>query len=565
MKKKIILSTILSFGLCSILPLTNVLSPALAESTDGYVEVEKNVQIDGKFSAVTNSPWVNDTKLIFNFDSVSINKAYIVFDYDVTLSNDNPELVTRIGINDAYFQGHDGTYYHGSNYDVMKNWGDWFFLPVGRNKVYFPVTDFCSSVASMNNWGLYFDTFYEKRSGSSIDIYGLYLVDSYDDELENNIILPEDYIAEETKITKLGIDLTIFPTENADQILGAYLYGDYVNSLRMHVKNGREGGIPVSQPDDYGYLSISLNEAFDVSSDEGFAFSIFACSGYTYFRIVLEDDEGYFYMPVFNGGPKDSAGSYPMINYGTIGSILHFYGALYLDDQDFGTVYIPYKSFVGLNYMFEESQPLSPHPIQKIKTIHVGMDMNYGLGRNLVINEFATCDVETESITSMLQMSKMSETEWNRNKVLLSTNITIHGLDAYANNYVVSVVDKYHVPGAKEEVDISELQHAVNLAKTFEKEDYTEQSWSNLMTKLENAENLLQYSSLYEQSDIENATSELLVAIRQLKPIAEVEANNDVNPLIIIIISISSVILLSGAVIGIVFVIKKKRGKKYEK
>lgn len=518
MKKIALFSTIFAVIFCAINISSN--EPVkLNASEDGYVELIENAEAESCFSIVTNSPWVSDTKFLISFDDTQINKNYLALEYEVTLSKDNPELVARIGVNGTFFTGHDNEMFHGSEVDVMKNYGEWFFLPPGRNRLYFPVELFLNEIEQINQFGLFFDTGFDSRSGSSLNIYGLYLLDDYEEEPANSIFTPSDYSTDDERINYVGLNYDIQIIPGGKSISAAWLNGDYIGSLRMHVKGKNEGGKVVDEPDDFGFLSITLNETVDVSNDEGFAFSVFAFEGETYFRIVLEDEEGHFYIPVLYGGNMDNPGSYPFISDGLVVSILHFYGALYMKHKDNGTAYIPYDKFVGLNYMFGEEVAVSSSRISSIKKIHIGMDMKYGLGRELVINQFGTCDAETESVTSILQMCDMSDTEWDRLHFFQSHNLAINGLDEHKSNYVISAVDENHIPGAKEIVDTAELEKAIALAKTLKQEDYTKESWANMLIKLENAENILQFSVLYEQSDCEQATSDLLIAIRKLVPV----------------------------------------------
>lgn len=506
----------------------------LADGEDGYIVKNESTAVEDCFEVVTNSPWVSGAKWEISFTEITVNKAYIVLDYDVTLSLNNPELVTRLGLNGSYFTGHDGENFHGSNINIMKNWGDWFFLNPGRNQVYFPTEYFCSSITSANKFGLYFDTGFANRSGSSLNIYGLYQADTFDEELTTNYITPKSYQDHEDLITTVGANSRLSIDKVLDTVAGAWLYGDYVGALKMHVKSGGEGGQTIDNPNDYGYISLTLDTPVDVSGDEGFAFSAFAIDGETYFRIALEDSNGHIYMPALVGSPKEDAGTYPMIEDAIPVSILHFYGALYLDDKQSGTSYIPYEKFATTDYFLGASKAMSSSRIANIVKIHIGMDMLWGLGRNLVVNEFGTCDVDTMTVKSISQFSKLSETEWNRTNFSQSTKIAVNGAQIHKDNYVITAITEEQVPGAKAPVDPAELERAIQLAKSLNEKDYTAVTWAVLKTKLENAENLVQYSELYEQKDFDDATKALMKAIRGLQldenASAEQPAENSEEP-----------------------------------
>ncbi len=516
MRKQLFFLTTILTTLTVALTINNRIA-AFAEGEAGYIEKSDSKMAEDCFEIVTNSPWVSGTKWEISFSSQAINKAYLVFDFDVTLSKNNPELVSRLGLNGNYFTGHDGENFHGSSGSIMKNYGDWFFLTPGRNQLYLPTNIFCTSITSMDKFGLYFDTGFANRSGSSLNIYGLYLADTFDEELMTNYITPKNYQEHEDLITKVGVTSNISVDKVVGSIKGAFLYGDYINSLLMHVKFSSEGGKTTEQPDDYGYITVDLGRTVDISSDEGFAFSTYALEGETYFRIVLEDNNHHFYMPAFNGGAKEDAGSYPMINDSILMGILHFYGALFLEEKQSGTVYIPYDKFVGIDYMFGQTQTISSERIANISKIHIGMDMKYGLGRNLVINEFATCNNASNSITSLIRLADLSETEWNRDNYSQSTKISCNNSSKHQGNFVLSALPENRVPGTKDPISIDELNNVIALARTLNEKDYTSVSWATLKTKLENAENIAQYSELYEQTDINEAVKGLLKAIRGLK------------------------------------------------
>lgn len=581
MKKHALFSIVFASILCSNMPLNKQAIVAKADSQDGYVEINDDVDVESRFSVVTHSPWATDTKLLISFTETEVGESeYLVLDYDTTLSKNNPELVARLGVNGNYFKGHDNEFFHGSTKNVMKNYGDWFFLPPGRNQLFLPVETFLldssnQKLENINEFDIFFDTGFENRSGSSIDIYGLYFANSFEETLSNNMIEASTYDADDTRITKIGINLDIISDQNAGEIQGAWLNGDYVGALQMHVKGNDEGGTRIAAPEDeYGFITITLNESIDISNDEGFAFSVFAPDGETYFKIILEDNNGYYYMPIFSGSNKDGAGHYPMMTDGIVLSILHFFGALYMDNKENGTAYIPYDKFEGVDHMFGEDIPLPTTPIDNIKKIHIGMDMNYGLGRNLVINEFGTCDVETASINSILQLSEMSETEWNRERFAQSENITINGSDKHRNNLVITAIDEEHIPGAKEIVNTAELENAIDLAHSLNKSDYTVKSWNYFLEKLDDAENILQYSMLYEQSDCDKATTDLLIAIRKLEP--NTTTNNNSRALIIVASSVGGgLVLIFGGLIIAGFIVggsafalftgkRKNGGKKHE-
>ena len=464
-KKFILLTTVLTaFSLAISTKATRV---AFADDDAGYIVRNESVLAEDCFEITTNSPWVANAKWELSFAETAINKAYVVLDYDVTLSLNNPELVARLGINGTYFTGHDGENFHGSRNNIMKNWGDWFFLTPGRNQVYFPTDIFCSSVENMNKFGLYFDTGFDARAGSSINVYGLYLADTFDDALTTNYIAPKNYQDHTDLIETVGVRLELSVDKLMGEIAGAWLYGDYVGALKMHAKTASEGGHTVEQPDDFGYLTITLDQPVDVSEDDGFAFSVYGVEGETYFRIILEDDQGYFYQPAMVGGSKDSAGSYPMISDSIVASILHFYGCFYLNDKETGTAFFPYSALGGVNYMFGENRAINSDPISNIAKIHVGMDMLYGLGRNLVINEFGTCKASTDSVKSLVQLSKLSDTEWDRNNLANSTKLSINGSNTHKGNFAINAITENEVPGAKVAVDTTSIKNTVALAKTL--------------------------------------------------------------------------------------------------
>ena len=494
-----------------------------ADTKDGYVMCGEGTAKEDYFKIITNSPWEDGAKWeISLLSSQPIDKSYIVIDFDVTSSLNNPELVARLGLNGTYFTGigTDGQYYHGSTGNVMKNWGDWFFLPPGRNQVYLPVSVFASSVSNIEKFSIFFDTGFDNRSGSSINIYGLYQANTYEEELTTNYILPSNYGTHPEKITTVGVTATTEIHDVAKEIQGAYLFGDYVGALNIHVKSSAEGGKVIDKEnanDDYGYLTIALNEAVDITNDEGLAFSVYALKGLTFFRISLEDEDGHFFAPALFGGKQSDAQTFPMICDSVLMTITHFYAAIFMEEKDNGTVYIPYDSFEGQSRMFEQDHPVQATRITNIKKIHIGLDMQYGLGRNLVVNEFGTCDAETETVKSLVQLSKLNETEWNRDNFNSSTRVSVNNSEAHKNNFIFRAISESEIPGAKEPIDITSLNRAIELAKSLNKEDYTSETWEVLEVKLENAENFATYSDLYEQDDINDATSDLLMAIRKLE------------------------------------------------
>ena len=542
-----------------------------ADVKDGYVVCGESVTTEDYFKIITNSPWETGAKWeISLLASQPLNKSYIVIDYDVTSSLNNPELVARLGLNGTYFTGidTDGQYYHGSNFDVMKNWGDWFFLPPGRNQLYLSVSVFASSVSNMNSFSIFFDTGFDNRSGSSINIYGLYQANTYEEELTTNYIAPSEFQTHPEKITTVGVTASTQISEEGKEIQGAYLFGDYLGALNIHVKSSAEGGKVIDnelQPDDdYGYLTISLNEAVDVSGDEGFAFSVYALKGLTFFRLSLEDEDGHFFGPTLFGGKQDDAQTFPMICDSVLTTITHFYAAIFMAEKDNGTVYIPYDSFEGQPHMLEQDRPVQMTRITNIKKIHIGLDMQYGLGRNLVVNEFGTCDAETESVKSLVQLSKLSDAEWNRENFNSSTRVSVQNSDTLKNNFVFRAIDEYEVPGAKPLINVTDLNRAIQLAKSLNKEDYTKDSWEYFELKLENAENISLYSEFYEQQDIDDATSELLLAIRKL--VQDFGSKKQgLKPVYIILIAVGGgVLLLGGATAITLIAIEKKRGHKNE-
>ena len=574
MMKKIFVFLTALLGVASLsLALHSKSERVFADTQDGYVVCgETTEEKEEYFKIVTNSPWETGAKWeISLLTPQTLNKSYIVIDFEVTKSLNNPELVARLGLNGTYFNAPntDDHYYHGSHGDIMKNWGDWFFLTPGRNQLYLSVETFASSIVNMESFSIFFDTGFDNRSGSSINIYGLYQANAFDEELTTNYIVPNTYKTHPEAITKVGVTASTI-TNGGKEIRGAYLFGDYVGALNIHVKSSTEGGTKMDKDNagegnDYGYLTISLNNAVDITDDEGFAFSVYALKGVTFFRITLEDEEGHFFAPALYGGEQGDAKTFPMISDSVLMTITHFYAAIFMEEKDNGTVYIPYDCFEGQQHMFEEDHLVQTTRITNIKRIHVGLDMWYGLGRNLVVNEFGTCDLETESVKSLVQLSKLSNAEWNRDNFNSSTRLSVNNSDAHKNNFTFRAINENEIPGAKELIDIDSLNRTIKLAKSLNKNDYTQDSWENLAIKLENAENIATYSELYEQKDIDDATNDLLMAIRKLE-LNTTNKKQGLKPVYIVLIAVGGGVLLLGGAAAITIVsIKKKRGHNNEK
>jgi len=238
-------------------------------------------------------------------------------------------------------------------------------------------------------------------------------------------------------------------------------------------------------------------------------------------------------------------------------SIMCFYNAFYLDEKTGGTVYVPYEDFVPVDYFQESDREAGPSTFSSIKKIHIGLDMLYGLRRYVMFSEFASVSIANNVINSFTRFSTLSATEWNRDSYLFSTVIKCQENELRKGNFVITEAGEEDQPGAITPIDLTQLNSAIGLSNTLDKSRYTKDSWNKLNKALITANNILEYSFLYSQVDIDNATIAVMYAIRTLE---FREPTNNIS--LFIILGSVAIVLVAGGIVATAVVIKKKKGAK---
>lgn len=524
-------------------------------------EVEYGVNIS------TISPWVSNANVEISFPSSSLDsKSFLALDVDVLESKNNPEFIMRLGANGVTFGNPDNVTIPGSPTSIQKMWGNWFFFPLGRTTIFISIASYLSSLSSISSFGFYFDTGVSGRSGKMI-IRGLYLTSEqgvHEDDMD--IMQLGDLTTDaatnainDSRYTSLGVDSSkVGGNEETWTIDGVALHSSFEDSLKIHVKATSEGGQASEAPDDYGFLTIDYTDhPINIAGDDGFAFSVYAPKKETYFRIYVEDTDGHFYQPNVDGTSSSESIMYPMIYNEIPSSIMCFYNAFYLDEKTGGTVYVPYEDFVPVDYFQESNRETGPSTFSNIKKIHIGLDMLYGLRRYVMFSEFASVNIANDTINAFTRFSTLSTTEWNRDSYLLSAVIKCQENELRKGNFVITEAGEEDQPGAITPIDLIQLNSAIGLSNNLDRSRYTKDSWNKLDKALITANNIIEYSFLYSQVDIDNATVAVLYAIRTLE---FKEPTNNIS--LLIILGSVAIALVAGGIITTTIVIKKKKGAK---
>ncbi|HNX16631.1 MAG TPA: hypothetical protein PKO28_04700 [Bacilli bacterium] len=562
-----------AFGALVLLSLSsfgNNFTPANAEDSDSNHFVNRTQttnEVECGVNVSTISPWVSNANVEISFPSSSLaSKSYLALDIDVLESKNNPELIMRLGANGVTFGSPDNVTIPGSPTSIQKMWGDWFFFPVGRTTIFISIANYMPSLSDISSFGFYFDTGVSGRSGKMI-IRGLYLTSGQEvHEDDTDIMQLSDLTADvatsainDSRYTSLGVDSSkVGGSEGTWNIDGVALHSSFENSLKIHVKATSEGGQASEAPNDYGFLTLDYTDhPIDISGDDGFAFSVYAPKKETYFRIYVEDTDGHFYQPDVNGVSTSQSIMYPMIYNELPSSIMCFYNAFYLDEKTGGTVYVPYEDFIPVTYFQESDRESGPSTFSSIKKIHIGLDMLYGLRRYVMFSEFASVSIADNTINAFTRFSDLSASEWNRDSYLFSTVVKCQENDLRKGNFVIAEAEEEDQPGAITPIDLTQLNSAIGLSKTLDKSKYTKDSWNKLSKALITANNILEYSFLYSQVDIDNATIAVMYAIRTLE---FKEPTNNLS--LYIILGSIALALIVGGIITTAVVVKKKKGAK---
>ncbi len=161
-----------------------------------FDEVEENLVVKALYefestkvlAITTESPWVSEAKTEVDLIETAVDKAFLAIDIEVIQSINSPEVVLHFGVNGSQFTGADGVLIPGNPINVVKQWGNWFFLPEGRTTLYIDVNEYLNDVEVLNFLGLYFDTGVSGR-GAVINLWGVYLVDEINALGEENLLV----------------------------------------------------------------------------------------------------------------------------------------------------------------------------------------------------------------------------------------------------------------------------------------------------------------------------------------------------------------------------------------
>jgi len=532
----------------------------------------------GSVDILTATPWVSDAKFEVALDAVAVeSKAYFVVDFEVIQSVNNPEAVMKLGVNGTTFAGPDGVSIHGNPTSVQKQWGNWFFVPVGKTALYLSTADYLSGVTSLTSFGFYFDTGVAGRQ-VEVKLNGLYLSNTIDVEEGDNFFngaalsADESNVVTDSKVTAVGITAT--------KVVAHGYYYDFdavemtnplVNSLKLHVKSAAEGFAACAQPDDYGYVTIDVSSAaVTATKTTGLSFQAFAPNGETYFHVYLENTTGNIFAPIVSGGGIETATPFKFGDDGIASTMKAFYNAFYLGDKAIGTAYIPYTAFDPLTH-FEGKTIAAGTEIGTLSKIHIGMDMVYGAGRNLIMGAFANVDGEANTITDIFDFTKLSAAEWDVTDITKGTKLTSTDDAAHLANFVIGKTLESDLPGYVAPLNLSVLDKTIADAEALKESDYTAASWKNLSNKLSFAKNIKEHSDLYQQADVDAAASDLRIAINALVKVTSVSSSSTasstssntagnpsgLNPGAVAGIVIGGVTVIGGLVALIVFLVKR--------
>ncbi len=544
--------------------IVNVYAASSDSNSDFINRREVSTSGDSNIEIQTISPWVSGAKVEIELDDVDIDKAYLVIDIEVVESINNTEAVMHFGVNETVIEGPDDVSIHGNPTNVQKMWGNWFFVPQGRTALYISVDDYLTDTNTLNKFGIYFDTGVSGRS-VKMNVWGLYLSNELDQiETENLITLnginfdETTHIVDDSSIIAVGTTVKFYNNnESKWEFDAAEIHDDWENALKIHVKSESEGGIATHDPDGYGFVTFDFgNDTIVPSQNNGIALQVYALSGETYFKIFFEDINGHIFTPNIPGtGPTESTVGFKFGQESIASTQAGFYNAVYLPEDTAGTIYIPFTNLIQVNRFLGENLTTTPEiEIGQICKLHIGLDMEYGLGRSLAIGSMVYVNPVTGELNSIIKTSDLGSQELNIDDVTSGTIVMINETGNQLENFILSKLDVSETPGFIPENDLSELNTVIDIVESLDRRQYTDESWQNVQDELLNAINIRDYQELYNQNDIETAANNLYLTYVRLD---KIEQTSNLTLWIVLGSSFSGLVILG--VLGFL-IIRKKRG-----
>ena len=286
------------------------------------------------------------------------------------------------------------------------------------------------------------------------------------------------------------------------------LNDSFEGALKLGVKSETAGGTPVTSPYAYGWAEARV-DPFVLK--DGFAVQVFAPEGNCYFKIVLEDENGYFWKPDVSALPeKINPDAFTLTYLEAKTSVSGGYGCFYLPSKTIGTLYVPAYKLVPLTdgTEFKGEDMTAGTEMGKIVKIHFGMDMCYGLGRTLAIGTFANADIENARLRYVFGTSFMRESQLNTALPEAGTTFKSDCSAAHTENWIWARLTDRELPGY---VNKDALQALIALCGGLRKDDYSPESWAKFYGKLAVARTMLE-SSFASQEDVNEAVSALSAA-----------------------------------------------------
>jgi hypothetical protein len=408
--------------------------------------------------------------------------------------------------------------------------GNWFFIPENFDGViYIPAEDLFGANGLQTELSSFTVDYSNGNVGKTSTVYYryVYLADAIGDPVsqenvlidfcalqadENGVITDKNFRVSGNLIVKNTTKTSSYWTAEIIEL------GDsFEGALKMGVKSETLGGVAVQGTYNFGWATVRL-DAF--TPHDGLAVQVYAPLGECYFKIVLEDENGYFWQADISDLPKSITPDSFRITYKEErGEVKGANGCFYLSDKKIGTLYIPYTKFIPLTdgADFKGDDLAKGESMGKIVGVHFGLDMANGLGQTLAVGTGAEVSLENGELRYLFGTRDYSDAELNLQNPSFGGTFKSACTAAHENNWAWSRLIDRELPGY---VNRDALNALVAFCAKLNKSDYTETSWSAFYGKFMVAKATAE-NPFATQDDVNEATSALSLAKFNLSLLSE--------------------------------------------
>jgi len=284
---------------------------------------------------------------------------------------------------------------------VEQKWGNYFFFPSGflESTLYLP----CASGTAVTSLTLTTDATHRsvlkiEKITTASEVLG-----TGEGEFSLAYDSDENGVLSDSRVTlKNGASAIMWYKLEWHEVSAVKIDEGFVGGVRIKVKDLANGGVKQDELDEqggYGYISFDVP---DYTPTGGLAMNVIGFSGECYFRVRLVDENDVNWDVVVEGESFDEPEYFPFCVDDLPAAIYAFYEAIFIVRSEQGTVYLDYSRFAPSK---------AGATMGRIKTVAIGFDHYWGLGRSMGVSAIADVDVVAKEVHRLLNLTELTDAD----------------------------------------------------------------------------------------------------------------------------------------------------------